>query len=178
MASKILIQTCLGLEEAHNAGIIHRDLKTDNILLHDNFQRPDWVKLVDFGIAHLLQGSKRLTKAGRVMGTPEYMAPELFREGPLDTRLDIYALGILLFEILTGKPPFESESNEVMMMKHLMEAPPHLMSIRNDSPAVASFDAIIQKAMKKDPNERYQTATEFRIALESAYRELFASQHT
>jgi len=175
VASKILMQTCLGLEEAHSVGIIHRDLKADNIILQNNIQRPDWVKIVDFGIAHLSQHSKRLTRAGKVLGTPEYMAPEQFRDVPLDTRLDIYALGILLFETLTGRPPFESESNEVLMMKHLMEEPAPLMDIRQDSPAVGSFDAIIRKAMKKDPEERYQTAGEMRLAVEAAYRQLFVS---
>jgi eukaryotic-like serine/threonine-protein kinase len=178
VASKIMTQICLGLEEAHNVGIIHRDLKTDNILLQNNFQRPDWVKIVDFGISHLSQHSKRLTRAGKVLGTPEYMAPEQFRDKPLDTRLDIYALGVLLFEVLTGKPPYESESPEVLMMKHLMEEPPPLMDIRKDSPAVESFDAVIRKAMKKEPNDRYQTAAELRIAVEGAYRELFAAGGT
>jgi eukaryotic-like serine/threonine-protein kinase len=178
VASKIMTQICLGLEEAHNVGIIHRDLKTDNILLQNNFQRPDWVKIVDFGISHLSQHSKRLTRAGKVLGTPEYMAPEQFRDKPLDTRLDIYALGVLLFEVLTGKPPYESESPEVLMMKHLMEEPPPLMDIRKDSPAVESFDKVIRKAMKKEPNDRYQTAAELRLAVEAAYRELFAAGGT
>jgi serine/threonine protein kinase len=175
VAAKIMSQTCLGLEEAHNVGIIHRDLKTDNILLQSNFSRPDWVKIVDFGIAHLSQSSKRLTRAGRILGTPEYMAPEQFRDKPLDTRLDIYSLGVLLFEILTGRPPYESDSPEVLMMKHLMEEPPSLSEFRKDIQAGTGFDAVVKKAMRKEPDERYQTAGELRLAVESAFKELFVA---
>jgi serine/threonine protein kinase len=175
VAAKIMSQTCLGLEEAHNVGIIHRDLKTDNILLQSNFSRPDWVKIVDFGIAHLSQSSKRLTRAGRILGTPEYMAPEQFRDKPLDTRLDIYSLGVLLFEILTGRPPYESDSPEVLMMKHLMEEPPSLAEFRKDIQPGTGFDAVVKKAMRKEPDERYQTAGELRLAVESAFKELFVA---
>jgi len=167
-AAGIIIQICRGLQEAHSVGIIHRDLKPDNILLQDRSDRPDWVKIVDFGISHLVQGAKRLTKTGKMVGTPEYIAPEQLKDKPLDIRTDLYALGIILYETLTGRVPFEGESAEGILMKHLLEPPPPL-SLHNDDFAEGTpFDAIISKALRKEPDERYQTATEFRLDVEEA----------
>lgn len=165
VAISIIIQILRGLEEAHGLGIIHRDLKADNILLQRKTQRSDWVKIVDFGIASLAESSKRFTKAGIFIGTPVYMAPEQFKSRPLDVRQDLYAIGIVLFELLTGEVPFDGESPEVIMMKHLMEEPPELSKLRPDIPS--ELGVIIKKALQKDPEQRFQTAAEFREALES-----------
>ncbi|HEY9784950.1 MAG TPA: protein kinase [Candidatus Obscuribacterales bacterium] len=167
-AANIIIQICRGLQEAHSAGIIHRDLKPDNILLQDRTDRPDWVKIVDFGISNLVQGSKRLTKTGKMVGTPEYIAPEQLKDKPIDIRTDLYAVGIILFEILTGRVPFEGESAEAILMKHLLEPPPPLSQVRDDLGDSTPFDDIIQKALKKNPDDRYQTATELRLDVEQA----------
>lgn len=170
VATRVMMQACSGLEEAHNCGIIHRDLKPDNILLQEKVDRPDWVKIVDFGIANLLDNSdqKKLTRTGVVIGTPEYMAPEQFTGKPLDVRTDIYALGVLMFEVLTNRVPFDSVAYDVLMAKHLMEEPPSLSEYRADIAEGAKIDQIVKKCLAKQPDERYQTVTELRKALETA----------
>lgn len=176
-AAGIIIQICRGLQEAHSVGIIHRDLKPDNILLQDRSDRPDWVKIVDFGISHLVQGNKRLTKTGKMVGTPEYIAPEQLKDKPLDIRTDLYALGIILYETLTGKVPFEGESAEGILMKHLLEPPPPLSFHNDDFAEGTPFDAIIAKALRKEPDERYQTATEFRLDVEEALNKVLLKRN-
>jgi tRNA A-37 threonylcarbamoyl transferase component Bud32/RNA polymerase subunit RPABC4/transcription elongation factor Spt4 len=177
-AAGIIIQICRGLQEAHSVGIIHRDLKPDNILLQDRSDRPDWVKIVDFGISHLVQGNKRLTKTGKMVGTPEYIAPEQLKDKPLDIRTDLYALGIILYETLTGRVPFEGESAEGILMKHLLEPPPPLSFHNDDFAEGTPFDAIIAKALRKEPDERYQTATEFRLDVEEALNKVLLKRNS
>lgn len=165
----IIVQMCRGLQEAHSMGIIHRDLKPDNVLLQHKSDRPDWVKIVDFGISNLVHGSKRLTKTGRMVGTPEYIAPEQLKDRPIDIRTDLYAIGIMMFEMLTGKVPFEGESAESILMKHLLEDAPPISSVRPDILEVGNpFEPIISKLLKKEPDDRYQTATELRLDVEQA----------
>ena len=168
IAEKIMLQVCSGLEDAHGCGIIHRDLKPENIILQERIERPDWVKILDFGIAHLLDSShqRRLTMSGRICGTPEYMSPEQFADKPLDIRVDIYALGIMIFEMLTGDIPFWSSDVGVLMAKHLMEPAPAVSSFRQDIPTGSKFDRIVAKCLQKDPDDRFQTVTELRHALE------------
>jgi serine/threonine-protein kinase len=166
VAGQILIQILRGLEEAHAAGIIHRDLKPDNILLQKKSDRADWVKIVDFGIANFNNSSKRITQHGAIIGTPVYMAPEQFKDGPIDHRADVYAMGILMFETLTGDVPFDGTSPQVIMLKQLMDEPADVFSLRKDIPP--SFDQIIKRALAKDPDERFQSVREFREALELA----------
>jgi serine/threonine-protein kinase len=165
VAANIFTQVLRGLEEAHSAGIIHRDLKPDNILLQRKSNRLDWVKIVDFGIANLADGSKRLTKVGAFIGTPNYMAPEQFKSKPLDIRVDLYSLGIVLFETLTGVLPYDGDSPEAIIMKHLMDEPPELATLRPDAPQC--LGTILKKALAKDPSERFQNPVQFRQALES-----------
>jgi len=168
VAMNILNQVLRGLEEAHSAGIVHRDLKPDNILLQRKPNRSDWVKIVDFGIANLTDSSKRLTKVGAFIGTPSYMAPEQFKNKPLDIRVDLYSLGVVMFEILTGDVPFDGESPDVIIMKHLMEEVPQLSQLRADLPS--SLDTVLKKAMAKEPHQRFQNALEFREALEACLK--------
>ena len=170
--AQILVQTCRGLQEAHNVGIIHRDLKPENILLQERTDRPDWVKIVDFGIANLVAGSQRLTKTGSVVGTAEYMSPEQLRDVPVDTRADLYALGVILFEMLTARVPFEAESTEAVLLKQLLEAPEPPSKFRSDLSPGAPFDHVVLKAMEKDRDKRYQTATEMRLDLDQIYNQL------
>lgn len=162
----IIIQICLGLEEAHSSGIIHRDLKPDNVLLQTKSERPDWVKIVDFGISNMIQGAKRLTKTGRMVGTPEYIAPEQLKDKPIDIRTDLYAVGIMIFEMLTGRVPFDGESAESILMKHLLEEPPPMATIRPELAGENPFDPIVAKLLRKAPEERYQTAEELRHVIE------------
>ncbi len=168
-AANIIIQICRGLQEAHNNGIIHRDLKPDNVLLQDRSDRPDWVKIVDFGISHAVHGhEKRLTKTGRMVGTPEYVAPEQLKDVPMDIRTDLYQLGIMLYEMLTGSVPFEGESAESILMKHLIEEPPPMSKYKPELAEGTPFDEIVIKLLRKDPDERYQTSTELRLDIEQA----------
>lgn len=165
--ANIVIQICRGLQEAHNYGIIHRDLKPDNILLQDKSDRPDWVKIVDFGISHFAKGDgQRLTKTGRMVGTPEYIAPEQLKDKPMDNRTDLYAIGIIMYEMLTGKVPFEGESAESILMKHLLEEPTPMVQHKPEFKDGTPFDEIIARLLKKEPDERFQTATELRLAIE------------
>jgi serine/threonine-protein kinase len=161
---------CSGLEEAHSQGIIHRDLKPDNILLQDKTDRPDWVKIVDFGIAHLIDSNpkNRLTRAGIVIGTPEYMAPEQFTGKALDERTDIYALGLIFFEMLTGGVPFQSDEYELLMARRLMEPAPSISEFRKDIAAGSPVDVVIAKCLAHDPSQRYQTVGELRQAVNQA----------
>ncbi len=165
-AMLVLIQVCRGLQEAHNAGLIHRDLKPENILLQQDRERPDWVKIVDFGIAHLASGYQRLTKTGNLTGTVAYMAPEQLRDTPVDARADIYALGVVLFEVLTGTVPFDADTTEAVLVKQLLEQPPALSGYRPDIGAGSEVEALIMKTLEKDPLNRYQSATELRLHCE------------
>lgn len=165
-AIKIVMQICAGLSEAHDKGIIHRDLKPENIMLRDQADRPDYVKIVDFGIAHLKQGGgHKLTATGVAIGTVDYMSPEYLSDKPIDGRADVYAVGVILFELLTGKCPFESDSCEAVMAKHLWSTPPPPSSMRKDMQPGCPLDMIVEKALAKEPEERYQTTAEMRKEL-------------
>ena len=166
--ANIIIQICRGLQEAHSSGIIHRDLKPDNVLLQHKSDRPDWVKIVDFGISNFVHGSKKLTKTGRMVGTPEYIAPEQLKDRPIDMRTDLYGIGIMMFEMLTGRVPFDGESAESILMKHLLEDPPTMAEVRPELGENNLFQPIVDKLLKKNPDDRYQTATELRLDVEHA----------
>ncbi len=173
-AGRIMLQMCSGLEEAHQQGIIHRDLKPDNILLQDKVERPDWVKIVDFGIAHLIDSNpkNRLTRAGIVIGTPEYMAPEQFTGKALDERTDIYALGLIYFEMLAGGVPFQSDEYELLMARRLMEQAPPISDFRKDVVPGSGIDQVIAKCLTHDPNQRFQSVGEMRKAVNQALAEI------
>ena len=161
---QILIQVCRGLQAAHEAGIVHRDLKPDNILVNDDLTKLDAVKIVDFGIALLMHGAfERVTRDGMVIGTMEYISPEQLDDTVLDGRADLYALGVVLYEMATGDIPFKASTPEAVMMKHLRETPPLPSSVR---PETKILDDIVVKAMEKNRNWRYESANEFRCDLE------------
>lgn len=173
----IIIQLCSGLSEAHSAGIIHRDLKPDNVLLQNKSDRPDWVKIVDFGISHLVHGqAQRLTKTGRMVGTPEYIAPEQLKDKPMDMRTDLYALGIMMYEMLTGTVPFGGESAEAILMKHLLEMPQPMSVHKPEFTDGTPFDEIILKLLQKEPDHRYQTAAELKLDVEMLQDKLKAKR--
>lgn len=161
---RIVSQLCYAISAMHNEGIIHRDLKPDNVMVGgtpDNEQ----IKLLDFGLAKLVRGGSNekwlqtLTARNRVQGTIFYMSPEQCESQKLDERTDIYSLGIMAYEMLTGKPPFQAPSPIATMMAHLETPPPPLRSKRADLPG--ELDNAILKALEKDRNDRYSSAKEF-----------------
>lgn len=154
----ILRRVGAALEHAHAQGVVHRDLKPDNIL----FDQYDDAYLADFGIAHLSRSSMTIT--GARIGTPTYMSPEqLTGEVALDGRSDIYSLGIVLFEMLTGNPPFRADTPAQVMMKHVTEPVPHILDLKPDLPA--DVEAIISRALAKDREQRYGSAAELVVAV-------------
>lgn len=150
LIQRMINQLCSALEYAHERNIVHRDLKPQNVLLDEQQN----ATLSDFGIARMLADNLRLTQTGTTMGTPFYMAPEQWQEGRVDQRVDIYALGVILYEMLTGDPPFMGETTHGVMYKHLMELPPPIESRNNKLPP--SINAVIQQALAKDPALRYE----------------------
>jgi len=168
-ALRICAQIADALQASHDHGVIHRDLKPDNIYLVTHGDDPDFVKVLDFGLAKLIKPSPEATpthntKTGLVLGTPYYMAPEQC-EGTveIDHRADIYALGVVLFEMLTGQVPFGGTSYGTIMMKQVNEAPPSARSIVSDLPP--ALDAILSRALAKNPAHRFQSMAELRAAL-------------
>jgi len=154
-------QLCRALEVAHVEGVIHRDIKPQNIVVEPS----GFLKVMDFGIARLAnppQG-KGLTEAGTSIGTPDYMSPEQLSGAELDPRSDLYAAGVVLFECLTGRVPFEAETTWALVAKHLEEEPPDPRKFNADVPP--ELAAVILKAMAKTPADRYATAAELHDAL-------------
>jgi serine/threonine protein kinase len=152
----IAVQIAKGLAAAHEKKVIHRDLKPDNIFLLDNQDFPDFVKVLDFGIAKMLDGN-RLTKTGMVLGTPDYMSPEQATGQPADHRADVYALGILMYEMLVGQRPFMGESFIQVLSQHLHAKPPYVAEQRTDIEIPIGLDDLIQICLAKQPDQRYQS---------------------
>lgn len=144
-----------GIQHAHAAGIIHRDIKPGNVMLTES----GTLKVLDFGIARIL-GAARTTKAGHLVGTVEYMSPEQVRGQAVDARSDIYALGILLYEMLTGRVPFNAESEFELMKAQIEEPPPPPRELNAAIPP--EVEAALLRALAKDPAARFQTVNEFR----------------
>ncbi len=163
-AARILEAIAPGLDEAHSKGIVHRDIKPSNIL----FDKRGNPYISDFGIAKLSQAQAGNVTGSAIIGTPAYMAPEQAQGTEIDGRADIYALGIILFEMLTGKQPYEADTPMAVAIKHITDPVPH---IRQRNPQLPEgMEAIIQKAMAKDRNERFSTAVEMATALREVVR--------
>jgi len=166
---KILIQCCASLAEAHSLKIIHRDMKPDNVFLLNLAGSPDFVKVLDFSVAKLLQAGRLKTQAGVVFGTPQYMSPEQGRGVPLDARADLYGLGILAYEMLTGNVPFDDRNPMTVLQMHLThQIPPLPESI--PSP----MRNVVMRALSKDPDQRYQSAQEMMQACQQAFAQIGA----
>jgi len=163
-ARKIALQVTEALGDAHDAGIVHRDLKPENVLLTARDGEADFVKIVDFGIARM-QGASKLTQAGRVVGTPEYMAPEQCAGLEVDSRADIYALGILLYEMLTGKLPLYDNDLTEMLRKQIKEKPEPPSRVAPDADIPLELEAIVIRCLAKRPSKRFQTMAEVGEAL-------------
>jgi len=150
---QMMIQMCSGIQAVHDAGIIHRDLKPENILITSNGD----IKITDFGIARTGTGPK-LTEYGGVVGTIDYVSPEYLEKGQVDTRSDIYSLGVLAYEMITGAAPFKGKSVIETMTMRLRTDPDLPHERRSDCPE--ELGAIVMKALERDPRERYQTSNE------------------
>jgi serine/threonine-protein kinase len=160
----IVMQALAGIEEAHEAGVVHADLKADNIILDQRKAGVDVVKIVDFGIARLVTGVREPDETNRsISGTPEYMAPEVISGAVPSFASDIYAVGIILYELLAYKTPFFAGSTTEILANHLKAGIPSLQSRREQ--VSKDLDAVVSKALAKHPQNRYQTAGEMRAAL-------------
>jgi hypothetical protein len=161
-AASIIHQAADALAVAHDYGIVHRDLKPDNIMIAKGRDGSDLVKVVDFGIAKASSSdAQKVTKTGLVVGTPEYMSPEQLAGDKLDGRSDIYSLGLVAFNCLTGLLPFPSETAQEAMIMRLTDQPKTLAEMRPDIEWPAELQAVMDKVLARDANERYQNSAEF-----------------
>ena len=167
-AVDILRQVASALSAAHRRQIVHRDLKSHNLMLAADDDGRDVVKLVDFGIAKTFDESTQLTAAGYMMGTPHYMSPEQAAGKPVDHRADIYSLGVILYEMLTGEVPFGDESLTSVLVKLATEVPPRPSIRRPDLTVPPALEAVAMRCLEKNPEDRFQSADEFAAALERA----------
>ncbi|MDE3205414.1 MAG: Stk1 family PASTA domain-containing Ser/Thr kinase [Acidobacteriota bacterium] len=158
-AAAIAASVAAALDFAHRSGVIHRDVKPGNVLIDDRAQ----VKVADFGIARAIGTSEDLTQTGSVMGTATYFSPEQAQGYPVDPRSDVYSLGVVLYEMVTGRPPFTGDNPVSIAYKHVKEPPPRPGTVAPGVPA--ALEAIILKAMAKEPVDRYQSAEDMRADL-------------
>lgn len=159
---EIITQVGGALDYAHQGGIIHRDVKPSNVLM----DKGEWALLSDFGLAKMVESSVQLTKSGAGIGTPAYMSPELGKGEPADERSDIYSLGIVLYEMLTGRVPFEADTPMAVVIEHITTPLPVPRSINPDIPE--PVEQVLLKALAKDPAERFQRMGEMVRALQKA----------
>src|SRR5512132_2340271 len=163
-SARILGIIAPGLDEAHSKGIIHRDIKPSNIL----FDKRNIPYIADFGIAKLSQAQSGNVTGSAIIGTPAYMAPEQAQGDDIDGRADIYSLGIILYEMVTGKQPYEADTPMAVAIKHITDPVPLILNANPKLPE--GMDTIIQKAMAKHKNERYSSAIEMTNALRDVAR--------
>lgn len=167
-------QVCASLADAHAAGIIHRDLKPDNIFLTEIGGSKDWVKVLDFGVAKLAdnEAGATLTQTGMIFGTPKYMSPEQAEGKPIDARADIYAIGVVLFEMITGRPPFVAETPVALLLKHIAEPAPAFRKVRPDLAVAPELEGVVMKTLEKNPDKRYSRVEELANDLDACLRML------
>ncbi len=162
----IMAQVLAALGEAHAHHVIHRDLKPENIMVEHRRDQPDFVKVLDFGIAKILDSDMPgLTRNDVVCGTPQYMAPEQATGSQLDARCDLYAIGVILYQMVTGHLPFDGQNSMEVLTKHVNEPPVPPRQRQPDAPISEAMEALILRALEKDPALRPQSAEEFRLLL-------------
>lgn len=165
---EICIQTLHALEEAHQLGIVHRDLKPTNLFLLRVAGERDFVKVMDYGIAKSSFNAElaRVTQTGMIVGTPTYMSPEQARGMTIDGRSDIYAVGVMLYEMLTGMPPFDDESPVRVLLMHVTQPAPRLADLRPDLPCLEETQKLLDRLMAKDQDGRPRTAEKAALMLQ------------
>ncbi len=169
-ARPMLLQLLAALQAAHDEGVIHRDIKPENVFRISRMGSDDYIKVLDFGIAKVFEGDGLApgtpqTLDGQVLGTPAYMSPEQCVGTDLDRRSDLYAVGVIAFQMLTGQTPFESRSPVDLMRMHVYEPVPSMASVDPDLDLHGPFEPVVRKALAKHPDERYQSAWDFAEAL-------------
>jgi len=170
-ACAIVLQCCRALSATHAKGIVHRDIKPENIFLIRRDGIDDFVKIVDFGIAKMSDietdgaPGRKLTKTGMIFGTPEYMSPEQAAGKELDHRVDVYALGIILYECLAGRVPFEGDTFMGVLTQHLFAEVPPIDELNPNAKVGRELDLVIRKALAKDPDDRYEDTDELAEAI-------------
>jgi serine/threonine protein kinase len=165
-AAHIARQICRALHEAHSLGVIHRDLKPANVFLVEHGDEADFVKVLDFGLVKNVTGEgEDLTQEGLFMGSPKYMAPEQIRGDKVDARTDIYALGIILYEMMTGKVPFDRPNSVNILMAHVNEEAPSLRATNPGVDLSRAFEETILRCMAKEPDERFRSMDEVLASL-------------
>jgi serine/threonine-protein kinase len=166
------IQVASALSAAHEQSIVHRDLKPDNIFLIDVPGGATFAKVLDFGIAKMLDSNTQMTKTGMIFGTPEYMSPEQCRGGEIDGRSDLYSLGCILYELVGGRTPFRGTTPMAVLMAHVNQKAPSLAEGDTAAHVPPTFERVIMQLIEKDPEHRFQTAAEVREALEAELQRL------
>ena len=172
IAGPILLQICRALQAAHDRQIVHRDLKPDNVFLISQMGKKHFVKLVDFGIAKLIDagGGAGMTEAGALIGTPEYMSPEQAAGREVGRRSDVYALGVVMYQLATGRVPFRGASTAETLVAQMQEAPPSPRSIEPSVPE--AYERIVLKALAKKKEDRWQSMAELHDAISECMKEL------
>ena len=178
-AMHIARQVCRSLREAHALGVIHRDLKPANVFLVKHGDESDFVKVLDFGLVKDLEGTgEDLTQTGLFMGSPKYMAPEQIRGEKVDGRADVYALGVILYEMLTGKVPFDRPNSVNILMAHVHEPPPPMRTTNPNVLVPDAVEALVLKALEKAPEARYAGMDEMLVALKEVASDSSHSRST
>jgi eukaryotic-like serine/threonine-protein kinase len=184
-AADITKQVASALAAAHHLGIVHRDLKPDNIMIARHHDGTDWVKVVDFGIAKTVQGSgesgagsQTVTTAGVSLGTPEYMSPEQLAGERLDSRTDLYSLGLVLFNMLTGDLPYPRVTSKDTLVRRLTSKPRQLADVAPDGNWPTRLQAALDRALAQEPSERYSTVVDFGRDVVAASAELRDADRT